>query len=508
MHCLTLLRRFLPLSSAACLGLLAVACSPPEEQIIEAQIEPIVEEIFEEVHVAGQDLAQEPSKRSAQVAEAPVAVETPGELQAEVEIDSGFDPGPLTRNEEVVVGEPARASSSWQPEGLDVGFDLSGLRAPERAASGPRPQTPRNEPHPGIHPGKDLGVLRVVEGSEERLVGKLLEGVVWTEVFVLENQGEGPLALERVHNSCACTVAGVMRLGPEGERTPYEYGEPIEVGERIDVTLVVDTNTRRGMLASTATLSTTSVEPLVVVRVTAEVHPFLVTEPTGYLMLGSLGVNERREETIRVASHDGQPFRLEVPRAMLPRFLSLDLEPQEPGEDGRASVWLARMVLGPDMNEGLNQRWSLRFLTDVPMDGERAPGSEPRRHAVDLHIMADVTGLVRSAPQFFTFGLLRPGQSLTRVARIESLDPDFHLAETFEVSFESTDPRVLELAERHLTFHFIEHEPGRSVDVHATVADLPTDFDGLFSGNVHFHVNHPTRERVTIAFHGMVRGGR
>ncbi len=471
----------LPFLGLLLLGLIAACSSEPTEPTPAAQSSAVTSPSIA-APLATAPLP--PAVESASVASgaAAIAVDAPMSVPAEEPADVAAHTADTA---------PANA---WSPETLDTGFDLSALRVAKLA------------PATAVVP-TSLGTLVVVDGAEQVDLGSLVQGQVVEHTFILESKGAGPVVIAGAHNSCGCTVTQLMRVLPDGTRETFAYGMSLNPGERVELRAKVDTDAKKGALISTVTVQLDGGAPPLSLRMNADVRAFLELDPPSYIMIGRMAANESREGSVAIRSTTGEPFGLELAAVGLPEFVKVDLQPVEPGPDGRATQWRAGVVVGPDASEGAHQTWQLRFVSDVPTPGAMAnPEGKPRMQSTATFIVAEeITGLVRASPAFVPFGLVRPGQTVTRTVRFESLDPDFQLPSDPQVEIVKRNDTVDAIIASCLTTTVAVLDEGRVVEVTFTLADVPDSYEGNLGGIVRVHVGHPSKPVIELHFSALCR---
>lgn len=430
-------------------------------------------------------------------AEAPVA-EAPAAEAPAVETPAAKTPAAPENSASVAAsGPPAPAPepSAWAPETLDTGMSLSGLKIT-------KPLTPPP-------PTGSKGQLATAPGAEKADLGVLIQGEVVEHTFRLTNSGEEAVVLNGTANSCGCTVAQTQRVGVDGTTTPFVFGQPIAPGESIDILAKVDTDGKKGKLVSTITLQTNSANLPAPLQLAADVQPFVVLEPESYLMLGTMMATEQKEADLNLRSTSGEVFGLELARLGLPDYVNAVLTPVDPNPEGRSAHWKAKITVGPNAAEGQNQSWQLRFVTDVPAPSKgHAAGVEaqPRTHSVvSFVVVQEVNGLVRVSPAYVSFGLVRPGQTVSRTVRLENTDPEFQLPADLVLTRVPMNSAADAILESCFTTNVEVLDAGRVVEITMTLADLPDTFEGNLGGSVEVQVGHPSKPVLSVPYSAFCR---
>ena len=106
--------------------------------------------------------------------------------------------------------------------------------------------------------GNDSGMVKIIFSEYEHNFGKVSEGEKVAYVFKFENQGTSDLVIASATASCGCTV-------PEFDK------KPIAPGKTGNLKVVFDTVGRFGMQSKTITVKSNAKNPVVLLKITAEV---------------------------------------------------------------------------------------------------------------------------------------------------------------------------------------------------------------------------------------------
>jgi hypothetical protein len=104
----------------------------------------------------------------------------------------------------------------------------------------------------------DTGSVKIVFREYEHSFGKVTEGEKVSYVFKFENQGTSDLVIASVTTSCGCTI-------------PQYDSKPIAPGGTGNLEVVFDTSGRNGIQIKTITVKSNAKNPVVLLRITAEV---------------------------------------------------------------------------------------------------------------------------------------------------------------------------------------------------------------------------------------------
>jgi hypothetical protein len=373
---------------------------------------------------------------------------------------------------------------------LDTGHDLSALRI-----------TPKAPPPP---PAASRGRLEAVDGAPVADLGLMVQGEVQQHTFVLENRGDEPIVVHGISNSCGCTVSRVTRVGEGEDRPPYNYGEAIAVGERLELLVTVDSEGKRNLLETMVTVQTNGAEPTIL-RVTARVEPFLLVSPEGFVVVPPMRSDETQTSEFSVRSASGQPFALTVGEPEPPKHVRIELSPVSPDADGRAAEWKGLLVAGPDAPEGVQQHLHITLVSDVPTVSKRGAMDHSRVQRAHFYaVLTEVVGLVRAQPTAVSFSIVRPGLTVSRTVRVEVSDDAFQFEGDPAVRLAESAVGTIDLAE-YLHFQVEVAPDRRSAVVTMTLSDLPESVEGLIQGTVEIAVGHPSKPVILVPFTAVCR---
>ncbi len=430
--------------------------------------------------------------------------------------------------------EAGKAKSSWTPETLDTGVDLSSVRvgsnAPIANANGAGPdgsKTPQVQrpatTYAGGPPdsqtfalaGGPHGFLSVEEKSAIHDFGRLTQGDKVSHTFELETSGDGPLTVREIKTSCGCTVAQTEIVTAEG-KIPYVLGTPLDPGTHLLVGAQLDTRTKTAAVSSVVTVVSSDPRGQLQLQLMANVSPFFAIEPK-LVNFGRVEADAVVEQELVITSPIAERYMLSVMTAQMPDELTVELRPEDPDEQGRAGTWRATVVLGPNIPEG-RKHYQVLFTSDQPIAHAAGPHGvshtgEPQMHTVHVTAMAEVLGMVSATPTFFSFGLMQPGQEISRTARISNHDADVSMPAP-TMTMKGVPLRVGEGSETtdefeyadHVTFEVVPVVAGKDYDVVMTMR-APDELTGTFRGQVVLELGHPAKSTLEIPFTGVVRPG-
>ncbi len=372
--------------------------------------------------------------------------------------------------------------------------EASKRRAPGVFAGGaPDEQTLAKNP--------ESGYIHIEEKDAIRDFGNLRQGDKVDHVFELSITGENDVVVDRIQPSCGCTVSSSDVVAPDGSTMPYDFGAPLKPGSKLHVKTKLDTKKKRDRMVSVLTVLGNDPRGSLQLRLMANVVPFFEVSPSS-LNFGQLRPSQVVTQSMTISSAGGDVFALSVSEELIPAELSVKLEPIEPGEDGRASTWKAEVTLGPKIPEGARRTYTIQFNSDQAVEGGAVGEDQhPTYHTTVAYAVASVTGQVSAIPTYMSFGLMKEGQSISRIVRIENHDEGFELTAPkvslvgYNGDFEHKTAATIEVTEVN---------EGRSYDVKLTMVG-PKGLTGTFRGKLSIAVGHPDKEFLVLPFTGVVR---
>ena len=357
----------------------------------------------------------------------------------------------------------------------------------------------------------DRGSMKVLGDGHIFDHGVIRLGEARDHVFRLSSNGEDPLVIRGIKPSCGCTKAEIALLTDSG-KVPYELGEEIPVGQEFELLTRISTVDKRpGDFAATVSVYTNDPRGPVSMQIKAQVEPVLVVEPEEQVHFRGMTSADVRESTITVRAQRGERFLLEPRKSDVKGPLSVELTPTDPDDDGRSSRWEVKVTLGPNAPIGM-RNYPLVLVSDIPIEGfekSTANAGQGDEEPVDTYttlvaVQARVTGLVNAEPGFVSFGMVRPGQVVERVVRVECFD-EFELSTEMPTVVEGLYGQEFPYADQ-FTWK-MEKVEGGAIDLRLRLEGLPDDSNGSFGGLLKLSVGHPWMDELAIRFSGVCRPG-
>jgi hypothetical protein len=333
--------------------------------------------------------------------------------------------------------------------------------------------------------------------------GDLIQGEVRSTTFHLESTGEDPLVIASIAKTCGCTRAEVVVLDDAGARQPYRVGAPIEPGTKILLEANIDTTGKSHAFKSDITLVTNDPRRGIVFSLKANVTPALAMNPRS-LNFATMRATDTKKGQVIVTSEAYGKFKLTVDPNVPVKDVKIDLVPTKPDADGKSDRWVVKAEAGPNLPEGVLNR-AVRLVSDLPQPGKALPDGTPQYFDSILFVTGNVLGPVSVNPPHLSFGLLRPGETMTRKATLAITDPDFELTAApdwkilgYGKEFEFTDD---------FSVSIVPIEGTKDWEVVMTLLGMEQAGNGSFRGYVSIELGHPAKPTLEVGFSGVVRGG-
>jgi len=296
----------------------------------------------------------------------------------------------------------------------------------------------------------DAGPALVVDPPVLEL-GEVYLGHSVTGRVVLANAGDAPLRIEEIDTSCGCTVAAL----PEASRR-------LAPGASVELPVTMTPKNGRSPLEKSVRIRTDDPDaPLTVLRVSTVVHTGVHAVPP-YVLFLDAEPGAALEQTLELASGDGEPFRVESIRS-----------------DGG----LYEVEFDPD-REALSHAVVVRVprVPDAVPPTERlvVSSSHPRTPRVEVNATLHLAPRVETSAMNLSFGTIGPEGSATLplvvVERASGAPVDGVRLEqsryddvAIETRRDASDPRLW-----HVTLRV---PPGRAGQRLVTGARLVTDLE-------------------------------
>ena len=368
------------------------------------------------------------------------------------------------------------------------------------------PETPAPTPQPD--PGPRAGKPRLEVDATEHDFGSAIEGERLTHTFHLTSNGDADLIINSAKPTCGCTVAKIAVVGAEGAGEPYQMGDPLPKGTKLELTARLDTKNKHNIASSKINIFCNDPRQTVTLGLKAMVDTYFQISPSA-LSFGEISVTDVIEKTFTVSGKKPGPFMLSLDGRTTPPGVKIDLQPQNPDEEGKAEQWKVVVTVGPDCREG-NLGYPIHLRSDEEVLGApKIAGGETPTYGASVMITARVRGLISWEPQYLSFGLVRPGQVMPRQLSVSTFDPEFQF-EADKVQIELVGPSEAKPDfpwKDYFSSNVRPSADGSSVDIELTLDGLPDDADGSFQGRLIIKTGHPTKPEVPVLFSGVCRPG-
>jgi hypothetical protein len=365
--------------------------------------------------------------------------------------------------------------------------------------------TPVQQPIPPapqpIVPAGPPGKLEVL--ITEHDFGSMIEGEIARHTFEMKSTGDNPLVISSAKPTCGCTVSHIKVEGEPGQFIDYVYGQPVATGKRLQLEAQLDTKNKHNLASSRINISCNDPRQVVTLGLSAMVDTYFAASPPT-LDFGDLTTSDVRELSAVVSAKRGGKFKLRQDVLQNQPGFKVEINPQNPDDNGTAERWEVKVTMGPDCREG-SSGYPIQLRSDqlvanatVGVDGQ-APA-----YGVQILVQARVRGLISFEPQYVSFGLVSPGMQLTRTIKVSTFDDKFML----------TQPKSLKLAgpsDALPEFRWAENfelvakpsADGKTMDVDVTLKGLPEGTDASFHGRVMIETGHPSRPTIAVILSGV-----
>jgi len=355
--------------------------------------------------------------------------------------------------------------------------------------------------------GARPGMPRLDVDQNEHDFGTAIEGERLSHTFRLKSTGDADLIINSAKPTCGCTVAHVSVVGGDGS-TEYKMGEPLPPGTELELLARLDTKNKHNLASSKINIFCNDPRSTVTLGLKAQVDQYFQISPAS-LSFGELSVADVVSKSFTVSGKKPGPFALSQDGRTTPPGMVVELLPENPTEDGKAEVWNVKVTLGPDCREG-NLGFPVQLRSDEEVKGatKDKTGERPT-YGASVMVTAKIRGLISWEPQYVSFGLVRPGQVVSRSLSVATYDEDFSFnADDISITLTGTNEQQPEFPWASSFSHVITPaEDGQSFRVELTLDGLPEEADGSFQGRVMIKTGHPQKPEIPVLFSGVCRPG-
>lgn len=336
--------------------------------------------------------------------------------------------------------------------------------------------------------------------------GSAVEGEVLRHTFNLKSAGDGDLIITTAKPTCGCTVSKLEVKDSEGDWVLYTFGDGIKPGTDLRLTAELDTKNKKNVAQSKINVFCNDPRGTITLGLKAMLDTYFNVSPSS-LEFGEVSVADVLEKSFEVTGKKPGPFMLEQENTALPEGVAVDMQPVDPDAEGKAERWQVKVTLGPGAREG-NMGLPINLRSSEEIDGAKpGPDGTIPRYGVTVMATGRVRGLISWEPQYLSYGLVRPGQVVSRTFTVRSFDPEFSFTDPkWHFSGTSDNQPEFKWAE-HYSVSTTPTEDGKGVEVQLTLDGLPEDANGSFQGRLIFETNHPSKPEVPVLFSGVCRAG-
>jgi hypothetical protein len=417
---------------------------------------------------------------------------------------------PSTPTEPAEAPETVTAAAPAPVAGEPVEHDHDGdgvADHPEEAGAEAAPAAVAHEEierSAGARPGKPR--LDVDETDHD--FGTAVEGERLSHTFHLKSTGDTDLIINSAKPTCGCTVAKVAVLAEDGETSEYKMGDPLPPGTELELLARLDTKNKHNLASSKINIFCNDPRSTVTLGLKAQVDQYFQISPAS-LAFGEISVADVVSKTFTVSGKKPGPFLLSQDGRTTPPGMVVELQPQNADADGKAEVWTVKVTLGPDCREG-NLGFPVQLRSDEEVAGaQKLKGGEMPTYGASVMVTAKVRGLISWEPQYLSFGLVRPGQVVSRSLSVATFDGDFAFnADDISIRLTGPNDQQPDFPWASSFSHVITpSEDNQSFRVELTLDGLPEEADGSFQGRVMISTGHPQKPEIPVLFSGVCRPG-
>jgi hypothetical protein len=336
--------------------------------------------------------------------------------------------------------------------------------------------------------------------------GAAVEGEVLSHTFGLKASGPNALMIMSAKPTCGCTV-GTVEVKAGDEWKLYNFGDKVEPGTDLRLTATLDTKNKKSMAASKINIFCNDPRGTVTLGLSAKLDSYFNVAPNA-IDFGEMSVADSATRRIEVSAKQPGAFKLELEPVAATQGFKVGLEPVAPDADGRSERWNVTVELGPDALEG-NLGLAISLSSDREIAGAKpGPDGKLPHYGVTVMCSARVHGLISFEPHYLSFGLVRPGQVVSRTFSVKSYDPEFSFGSDLTTRFIGPNDSTPDFKwAQHFTSTVRPSADGKGVDVELTLNGLPQGADGSFQGRLLLATGHPKKPEVPVLFSGVCRAG-
>lgn len=347
---------------------------------------------------------------------------------------------------------------------------------------------------------------RLEADANDHDFGTAIEGEKLNHTFKLKSAGQADLVITSAKPTCGCTIAQIQVVKADGALEVYKNGDPLAPGTELKLTAELDTKNAHGTKSSKINVYCNDPRTLLTLGLTARVDTYFVLTPTA-LQFGDLSVADSIEKSFQVSGKKPEPFLLTLDNKQLPDGMKIDIAAIEPTPEGKSTRWDCKVTLGPNCKEG-----NLGFPIQLRSD-EKVMGAQPDKdgniptYGASVMVTGRVQGLISYEPQYLSFGLVRPGQSVARTLTVKSFDPNFTFGEAKVRLVGPSDQKPDFAYGDSFTYVIKPSEDKKSLNVELTLNGLPESVDGSFQGRLMLETGHSVKPEIAVLFSGVCRPG-
>lgn len=240
----------------------------------------------------------------------------------------------------------------------------------------------------------------------------------------------GDLTLIAISPDCGCATPELSIVTESGALEPATTHQLLPQGSELELVVHYDTQGRPGkhprkvkLFGNLAASDGSSRDGIAVVEFTAEVRPWLVSEPA-LADLGRVRASDSRTATFRLHAIDDSPVRLEAVGSLNPDGITTKLTPVDPDADGRATEWTFDVSTDRNLVRGKHL-----FGFPIASDRERPDSTtdDPKTFRTTCNLRVEGAGLLALSPSVINLGTLEADTTVSRRVQLGVHKPGLRL---------------------------------------------------------------------------------
>ncbi|MDG2291315.1 MAG: DUF1573 domain-containing protein [Phycisphaerales bacterium] len=306
--------------------------------------------------------------------------------------------------------------------------------------------------------------------------GPVSDTQTYRTTFAFGNVGEDVLEIIDVKASCGCTTPALPKKRfVAGERSEIEVQFKPKGGGTQSKNITIYTNDPK--------------QPMVILTIEADVTQFLPTEPR-IARFNNVAKGTPSSTDVQLKPRDPEAVIERVSMSGLAaRWFKATIVPSAEGDIG--SSRLVRIQLLPDAP------WGQHYATaNIVVTGRPSPDTELVTHAARVTVSAKIVGTLRSNATMFRVSTVLPGESFTKVVKLDRPD-----GKPFQVLSTVLSGSTVEGMTVKAVPIAAENGGGYSI----VLVGTPTESEQRIGGVVKIYTDVPGEEELSLRVSGIAR---